>query len=179
VCTLELGSSAAFLSSGRGALTTASAGAPLAELAAGNRLVDRSVELLHPKRLAKQLEPVVRGKSYRVVTTRDHNDRKPNLSGVTSKQGATISWRHNIEHNGVNPVVSSQEMPHRRALWRSADAVAAVLKHRGCQFSHRVVIFYDENVLGLGLTHTGSSRAFGPNFYASKLRSKRQVCDMV
>src|SRR5208282_3363407 len=108
--------------SGRGALTTASAGAPLAELAAGKRLVDLSVELLHPKRLAKQLEPVVRRKSYRVVTARDHNDRNPKLSGVTSKRGATLSRRHNIEDNGVNPVVSSQEMPHRRALSRSADA---------------------------------------------------------
>jgi hypothetical protein len=46
---------------------------------------------------------------------------------------------------------------------RSAEAV----KHCGCQFSDGVVIFYDENVLGLRLTQDRSPEAVVPAFTLS------------
>ena len=54
---VELGSSAASLSNG--SAECRSGGTPLAELPAGEGLVERGVELFRPKRLAKQLEPML------------------------------------------------------------------------------------------------------------------------
>jgi hypothetical protein len=92
---------------------------------------------------------MLRGEAYNLGAARDHDHRKSKVFGMTSKRRAVLSRRYRIEHDRVNPVVSPQEIAHRRTTWHSADAVAAVLKQVGCQFSHGVVIFHEENALGL------------------------------
>jgi len=59
--TVALGNFAAFPSTGAVVVVLAAApsGAPLAGLAARECLVEGSVELIHPERLAKQLEPLL------------------------------------------------------------------------------------------------------------------------
>ena len=93
-------------------MAVASGGSPLAELPAGEGLVERSVELFRPKRLADRLEPILRGEAHDVVAPRNHDDRKSKVFGMTSKRRAVLSWRYGIEDDRVNPVASPQEIPH-------------------------------------------------------------------
>src|SRR4029077_983965 len=101
----------------------------------------------------KELEPTLCGEAYLVVAPRDHDDWKSKVFRMTSKRRAVLSRRYGIDDNRVNPVVSPQKIAHGRAGWHSTDAVAAVLKHVGYQFSHGVVMFHEKNVLGLGFAH--------------------------
>jgi hypothetical protein len=139
-------------------LAAAPSRAPLAELAAGERPLERAVELLRLKRFAKELEPTLCGEAYLVVAPRDHDDWKSKVFRMTSKRRAVLSRRYGIDDDRVNPAISPQKIAHGRAGWHSTDAVAAVLKYVGYQFSHGVVIFHEKNVLGLGLPMTASRR---------------------
>src|ERR1700730_14427923 len=93
---------------------------------------------------------MLRGEAYDVVAPRNHDDRKSKVFGVKSKRRAVLSRGYGIEHDRVNPGASPQEIAHQRPTWHSADAVAVVLEHCGCQFSHGIVIFPRRMCLGLG-----------------------------
>jgi len=86
--------------------------APLAELAARERSVERAVELLRLKRFAKELEPMLCGEAYLIVAPRDHDDWKSKVFRMTSKRRAVLSRRYGIEDDRVNPVMSPQEIAH-------------------------------------------------------------------
>ena len=86
--------------------------APLAELAARERRVERAVELLRLKRFAKELEPLLRGEAYLVVAPRDHDDWKSKVFRMTSKRRAVLSRRYGIENDRVDPVADPQKISH-------------------------------------------------------------------
>src|SRR5438309_966242 len=91
-----------------GLLAAAPSCAPLAELAARERRVERAVELLRLKRFAKELEPLLRGEAYLVVAPSDHDDWKSKVFLITSKRRAVLSQRYGIEFDRVDPVGEAQ-----------------------------------------------------------------------
>ena len=93
-------------------LAAAPSCAPLAELAAKERPVERAVGLLRLKRFAKELEPTLCGEAYLVVAPRDHDYWKAKVFLMTSKRRAFLSRCCGIEDDRVNPVVSPQEIAH-------------------------------------------------------------------
>src|SRR3954451_19081768 len=70
--------------------------APLAELDARERPVERAVELLRLKRFAKELKPTLCGEAYLVVAPRDHDDWKSKVFRMTSKRRAVLSPHYGI-----------------------------------------------------------------------------------